>query len=501
MNSVKLTRDPPKSVRANSLAVLQAHSSTKAEKKFYNEGTRPAVWHSLLAGLCFFHGVIRERRRYGSLGWNVSYDFNNSDFKISMRHLKSMVEGNPNSEVVPFDALYYLTAECYYGGKVTDPWDRRLIETLLRRFYNEDAVNRQPYCFSPVAEYFVPEADRLETIDSALSFFAGLPECDNPELLGLDSVAFVAAEKFEGDTFVASLKKVGGLLGESGKERNSIIIERTDAILSELEVQFEKEGKVKSSYYECLNTVLLQELSRYKALVQMIRGGLGSLLKAYEGVIAMNGSLETLAEAVFVNTVPGEWLDKGYSSLKPLLSYCKDLLERIRFMQDWELTGEPPRFWISGFYFPQSFFTGLRQQFSRLNKLEIEKVGFKFGVSAEAEGGSRKSIENGVHSQEFFIYGMVIEGAMWSQRLKSLDDSTELVSEFPDVSVTACRIAEGDGPSGLFECPLYRTTKRQGTLSSTGHSTNFVIGIKLPGRLPPSEYVLRGVGLICQTDL
>ena len=84
-------------------------------------------------GLCFFHGVVRERRRFGAIGWNIAYDFNNSDFKISMRHLKSMVEGN---DILPFDALYYLTAECYYGGKVTDPWDRRLIETLLKQFYN-----------------------------------------------------------------------------------------------------------------------------------------------------------------------------------------------------------------------------------------------------------------------------------------------------------------------------------------------------------------------------
>ena len=29
MNSVKLTRDPPKKVKANSLAVLQSYSSTK----------------------------------------------------------------------------------------------------------------------------------------------------------------------------------------------------------------------------------------------------------------------------------------------------------------------------------------------------------------------------------------------------------------------------------------------------------------------------------------
>jgi dynein heavy chain len=42
----------------------------------------------------------------------------------------------------------------------------------------------------------------------------------------------------------------------------------------------------------------------------------------------------------------------------------------------------PDVFWIAGFYFPQAFFTGIRQTFSRVNKVEIEKVGFTFSVAA-----------------------------------------------------------------------------------------------------------------------
>jgi len=35
----------------------------------------------------FFHAIVLDRRKYGKIGWNVNYDFNESDFKISFKLL------------------------------------------------------------------------------------------------------------------------------------------------------------------------------------------------------------------------------------------------------------------------------------------------------------------------------------------------------------------------------------------------------------------------------
>lgn len=103
--------------------------------------------------LCFFHAVIQERRLYGPLGWNIPYQFNETDLRISVRQLAIFLDEHPDK--TPFDAIKYLTGECNYGGRVTEALDRITLLTLLDDYYCE-AVLEDGYKFSPSGIYYAP---------------------------------------------------------------------------------------------------------------------------------------------------------------------------------------------------------------------------------------------------------------------------------------------------------------------------------------------------------
>jgi dynein heavy chain len=50
---------------------------------------------------------------------------------------------------------------------------------------------------------------------------------------------------------------------------------------------------------------------------------------------------------------------------------------------------------------------------------------------------------------------------------------------------------------GIYDCPLYKTARRAGTLSTTGHSTNYVLTLEANTNVDEAHWVKRGVAMVC----
>ncbi|EAY02556.1 Dynein heavy chain family protein [Trichomonas vaginalis G3] len=493
-NSVKVTSEPPRGIKSETANLLQTLTSEDFER---SKHIRP--FKKLVYSLALFHSTIQERKQYGALGFNKVYEWSTSDFQIATMMLRNFVS---DYDEVPWSALLSTVGDVVYGGRVTDDWDRRCMNTMLKKFICEQATMDNIY-FDPLGHYASPP---LENLEKTIEFTNGMPDVDIPDIFGLHSSAQHTLDLNRSDTLH------GLVVSVQPKDSNSAAASKDDEIVLDMAEKFDtqlpfeinlknadealmeslnpKEGRPNS-----LSVVLMQEVDRFNNLLKLIHSSLKQVSKAIKGEVVMTVDIQKTYRSLLEGKVPHEWSSKAYPSTKPIHSWFKDLLEKVGFIQHWVSKGQPTVFWFPGFFFPQSFLTAVLQSHSRKHKLPIDALSFKAEVIERDPDTIVQPPEDGV-----YIQGLFFDGCRWDSDEASLADVSANVeySKCPVLHLipTTEHVEENTED---YMCPVYRTSERAGVLSTTGHSTNFVVALNIPSAVLPDKWILRGAALLTAT--
>ena len=288
-NGVKLTTEPPRGIKANLRRSYDGISEQQLEDP-------RGYLKKMIFGICFFHSQVQERRKFGPLGWNIRYEFNDSDLDTSLTMLPLLLE---EQEDIPWDALIFVIGHITYGGRVTDDLDRRCLISMLKKILNTQ-IFEDDYKFSDSGIYYAPKDG---TLQSYIDYIETLPLKDEPEAFGMHPNTNINYQLQESDRIITTIMSIQPRISSSsgGKSPDEMIIEKCTEIQQQLpELLNRLEGKKElfkndaKGLLPSLSTVLLQEVERFNKLLKVIGLTLVDLVKAIQGFIVMSEELDTM---------------------------------------------------------------------------------------------------------------------------------------------------------------------------------------------------------------
>uniref|UniRef100_A0A8B9H9C9 AAA+ ATPase domain-containing protein n=1 Tax=Astyanax mexicanus TaxID=7994 RepID=A0A8B9H9C9_ASTMX len=473
---------------------IERLAKSKVLHHIYTGITNMPQWRPLLFAVAFLHTTVQERRKFGPLGWNIPYEFNQADFTSSVQFVQNHLEDVDVKLGVNWNCLRYMLGEVQYGGRVTDDMDKRLLNTFTRIWFSENMFGEK-FCF--YRGYTIPNAKTLPEYHSHID---ALPLVDTPEVLGLHPNADISCQTNMASEILSTIINIQPKDSSGGGDetRESTVLRLANEMLEKLPPDYVahevRTHLQKMGLVQPMTIFLRQELDRMQNIIGCVRSTLTDLKLAIDGTIIMSEDLRDALDSVYDARVPKLWQRSSWDSAT-LGFWFTELLERNQQFHSWTFNGRPHQFWLTGFFNPQGFLTAMRQETTRMNLAKgwtLDTVVLLNDVTRmmrEDVTGPPTGDVGGV-----YIYGLFLDGAGWDKRNCKILESLPkvLFTPLPVVHVYAVSSAtDPKRPQGvsLYPCPVYRKPRRT--------DLTFIFTLFLRTIQNPDHWTLRGLALLC----
>jgi len=536
---IKVTNEPPKGLKAG----MSRTFTTVINGDFLEKVDPGEQWRSLVYAVCFMHSIVYERRKFGPLGFCIPYEFNNSDLEASLNYIEKHLTNNQQMSVAKpsFKAIRYMVCEVQYGGRITDNLDRELFNAYGDLWLTETLTLQ--YKFVPTiadSHYEVPASPEHSKY---LSEIDQMPDRDSPIAFGLHPNADLTFRLKE------SLEMINTLIDTQPKDASSGTGKTPEAeVKDQLEKtmlpdlpdnwnEVEMYEKIRSmkgprglsdvGMRVPLNVFLFQELQRFQSILIKVRTTMKNIIAAVDGTIIMTPDIVSAIGSIYDLRVPKDWCfdptGAEISWLTPTLGgWLEGLKNRHRQLDSWYQSGRPSSFWLTGFFNPQGFLTGMKQELTRMKKgaWSLDEVEYKTEVKNDVINTDNGTLDRQLSppNEGVYIHGLYLEGATFSRKGgNKLDDPKpkELYSRFPLLNVSAMSTNAADAMGGIrprgedksgqvYSCPVYKYKARNDKYlifrvnlkcDNSGQQAN-----QLKTMTAPMNWKLKGVALLCSKE-
>ncbi|XP_050528019.1 dynein axonemal heavy chain 8-like [Daktulosphaira vitifoliae] len=479
--AVHYTYEPPEGLRAG----LKRTYNNMGQDIF--DYSSVPQYRSILYAISFLHSVVQERRKFGPIGWNIPYEFNTSDWYSSTLYLQKMVDEMTINSPVNWVSLRYMLAEVHYGGRVTDDYDRRLLNNFTVMWFVDKIFDDQ---FNFYKNYNILHFKKLSHYLTAIE---NMSLKDPPQACGLHPNADITYQTniiqnmFDKITFI----QPKGSGGDGEFTREDKVLSMTNDILKKLPATFNmfkvKERLSIMGATQPMNIFLGQEIDRIQVVIDLVRNTLEDLLLAIEGIIIMNEVLSTTLDFLYDGRIPTHWIRPSWTS-SSISFWFNELLERQLQISTWIFKEKPSKFWLTGFFNPQGFLTAMKQEISRAHTgwtLDNMVLDNRVTIYSKYEIGKQPT-------EGVYVYGLFLDGASWNKKSSVLQESLHkiLITEMPVIHIYAINLTKPRTLTG-YQCPVYKKPRR------TGLFYICQLNLNTPPDLHGEHWILRGVALLC----